>query len=99
MMLHVMASPKLRAAYSAAVFVVCSAGYLMVLWLGVAIDVAACDDITQDGGLDCSQFCGCCGGLSQLCPTLDATARAGLDPEESVSASVFGSLWITWTAC
>jgi hypothetical protein len=54
----------------------------MFLGSGVAIDVAARDDVTQNSCLERSQFGIVYRSAGQLCPTLGAPAGAGLDPEK-----------------
>jgi hypothetical protein len=56
--------------------------YLMFLGSGVAIDVAASDDVTQNSCLERSQFCIVYRSTGQLCPTLGAPAGARLDPDK-----------------
>ncbi len=59
-----------------------AAVYLMFLGSGVAIDVTASDDVTQNSCLERSQFGIVYRSAGQLCPTLGAPAGAGLDPEK-----------------
>ncbi len=54
----------------------------MFLGSGVAIDVAACNDVTQNSCLERSQFGIVYRSTGQLCPTLGTPAGAGLDPEK-----------------
>ncbi len=59
-----------------------SAVYLMFLRRGVAIDVTASDDVTQNSCLERSQFDIVYCSTGQLCPTLGAPAGTRLDPEK-----------------